>query len=228
MARPTARIDRRKLKQPDEFITWMGKAWKYVQAHWKRVASVAGGILLLIILISVYRMHRARQETRAASMVAEAIEGFSNDPSQAAPFERIQKEFSGTQGARLARLYLGHVLYRKGEADKAAEAYGALADDSTTREPVRSQAILGRGYALVALKRCNDAESAFKKLPSSSALGQQEAFLAIGRCYELKGDRAAAIKRYQEFAGKFPQSPFLTDALRSKIKSFKKSTASNN
>ncbi|MFQ5911646.1 MAG: tol-pal system YbgF family protein [Nitrospinota bacterium] len=225
MAKDKKRIDRRKLKQPDEFITWTARVWRYTQTHRKRVASVAGAVLLLVILISAYWIYRERRETRAALLASEALAGFAEDPTQPALFERILRDYPGTKGARLAQLYLGHVLYRKGEADRAAKVYGAVTEDSSAPESIRSQAILGQGYSLVILKRCEEAESAFGRVPASSSLAKQEAFLAVGRCYEHKGDRGAAVRRYQEFARRFPRSPFLTQALRSRINSLKGSAA---
>lgn len=222
MAKQTPKIDRHKLKAPDEFITFTAKSWEYIRTHRNLVASAAGGVLLILILVQGYRIYRSGQEEHAASLATEAIESFEKDPSQTAPFERILRDFPGSRGARLARLYLGHALYRKGEAEKAREVYGSLVEDSSTPEPIRSLATLGNGYALVALKRCEEAASVFGKLPASSGfLAQQEAFLAVGRCHEIKGDDKAALARYEEFAGKFPQSPYLTDALRLKINALK-------
>lgn len=217
MARGTGRIDRRKLKQPDEFITWSAKVFQHVRANRMRVSFIAGGVLLVIIIVFAYRMYRVQRETRASSMVSMAIAGFADDPTNSAPFERIIKDRSGTRGARLAGLYLAHSLYRKGEIERAAKAYRTITEDSAATELIRTEAILGRGYSLVALKRCEEAEAALKAVTVKSSLIQQRAYLAIGRCYELKGDSREAIKRFQEFAGRFPQSPFLTEALRRKI-----------
>ncbi|MFQ5693649.1 MAG: tetratricopeptide repeat protein [Nitrospinota bacterium] len=215
--KPTPRIDRRKLKQPDEFITLTSRAIKYVQIHRARVVAAVVGVLLIVVLVVAYRQYRTRQEDKAAVLVSQATEAFAKDPTQSAPFERVLRAYPGTQGARLARLYLGHVFYRRGEADKAAKVYGALVEDSATQEPILSRAILGQGYALIALKRCEEAETAFGRLSSAQPLSQQEAFLAVGRCFELRGDRQAAFERYRQFAQKFPASPFLTEAFRSRI-----------
>jgi TolA-binding protein len=119
---------------------------------------------------------------------------------------------------------LGHAQYRKGDAEKAAATYGVLAQDASVQEPVRTLAILGQGYALVTLRRCQEAETTFGLLGSGSPLAQQEAFLAIGRCFELKGDQKAALNRYEDFAAKYPSSPLLSEPLKEKIQSMKETS----
>ena len=217
MARGAGKIDRRKLRRPDEFITRSAKMIEYVQVNKKKVLLIAGGVLLVFLAVFAYRMYRGGQEDRASSLVSMAIEGFGKNPTNSAPFERIIHSYSGTKGAHLAGLYLAHSLYRKGEAERAAKAYQKLTEDSAAPELLRTEAILGQGYALVTLKRCKEAESAFKQTPENASFAQQQAQLAIGQCYELKGDPHEAVKRFQEFAGRFPQSPLLTEALRRKI-----------
>ncbi len=221
MARQTTKIDRRKLRQPDEFISWTTRTWTYVQTNWKLVTSVAGAIILIVLLVAAYRAYRQRQEARAAVLVSEAISLFAKDPSQTKPLEDILQNFPGTKSANLARLYLGHAQYKKGEIEKAATTYGVLVQDGSVQEPIRSLAILGQGYAQVALHRCQEAESTFGRLGSASSLAQQEAFLAIGRCFELKGDMKAALKRYEDFALRFPTSPLLSEPLKEKIQTMK-------
>jgi hypothetical protein len=223
MARQTTKIkiDRRKLRQPDEFISWTTRTWTYVQTNWKMVASVAGAIILIVILAAAYRVYRQQQEARAAVLVSEAISSFAKDISQTEALDRILQDFPGTKSAKLARLYLGHAQYRKGDTEKAATTYGVLARDASVQEPVRSLAILSQGYALVTLRRCQEAETTFGLLGSASPLAQQEAFLAIGRCFELKGDLKAAFKRYEDFASRFPSSPLLSEPLKEKIQSMK-------
>ena len=217
MARGAGKIDRRKLRAPDEFTTRSAQVIQYVQAHRKKVSFIAGGVLLVIIAIFAYRMYQDGQEARASSLVSMAMEGFGKDPKNGALFERIARDYPGTKGGRLAALYLAHSLYRQGRNEEAAKAYQKLAEDSAAPELLRTEAILGRGYALVTLKRCEEAESAFKQTPAKASFAQQQAQLAIGQCYELKGDSREALKHFQEFAGRFPESPFLTEMLRQKI-----------
>ncbi|MDP7385259.1 MAG: tetratricopeptide repeat protein, partial [Nitrospinota bacterium] len=207
MARGAGKIDRRALRRPDEFITRSAKVIKYVQVNKKKVLLIVGGVLVVFVAVFAYRMYQGGQEARASSLVSMAIEGFGKYPTNSAPFERIIHGYSGTRGARLAGLYLAHSLHRKGEAERAAKAYQKLTEDSAAPELLRTEAILGRGYAFVTLKRCKEAESAFKQTPAKAGLAQQQAQLAIGQCYELKGEPHEALKHFQEFAGRFPQSP---------------------
>ncbi len=217
MARAKGKIDRRQLKEPDEFITLSVRTIEYVRANWKWVSTAAACVLVVIVLVFAYRFYRAGVEAAASGMISEAIAGFEQNPTDSKPFERVLRVYGGTKGARLARLYLGHTLYRKGELDKASGAYGVLAADSSAQESVRTGAILGQGYSLVDLKKCQEAQIAFGRLSSKADIPKQQALLAIGQCYELKGDKAAAIEKYREFAGKYPQSSFLTPALRARI-----------
>ena len=217
MARAKGKIDRRQLKEPDEFITLSARTMEYVRANWKWVSTAAACLLVVIVLVFAYRFYRAGVEATASGMVSEAIAGFEQNSTDSKPFERVLRMYGGTKGARLARLYLGHTLYQKGELDKASEAYGVLAADSGAQESVRTEAILGQGYSLVGLKKCREAQITFDRLSPKAETPKQQALLAIGQCHELNGDKTAAIEKYREFAGKYPQSPFLTPALRARI-----------
>lgn len=208
---------KRKFSGFNKDISLPNRIIEYIRTKWKRILLVFASIFLVAVLIFAYRVYNAGLEAEASGMVSKIIANYKQNPDDIKPFELIMNKYGGTNGARLAKLYIGHILYRTGKSGKAEIAYGELVEDSDTPVTVRSEAILGQVHSLVNLKKCEKAQATIKKFTRTGNIQEQQGLIAIGRCYELKGNKNLAIEKYQEFAGKYPQSPLLTSSLRSKI-----------
>ena len=189
----------------------------FIRDNWKRIATVVACIFVVIVMILGYRFYNAKLEAEASGLVSKAIGNYKQNQTSTSQFESIRDKYSGTNGARLAHLYIGHILYQKGELEKAEYAFEELVKDTNTPTNVRAEANLGLVYSLVKNGKCEKAQRAIEKRDEKGSIQEQQGLLAVARCFELKGNKVKAIEKYQEFAGKYPQSPFLTSNIKSKI-----------
>lgn len=70
------KITKKKLKEPDEFVTFTEKAFLYITRHLRPIAT--GGIIVLILLLSIYIFYRweAKKEGEAQQKFNLAVETY--------------------------------------------------------------------------------------------------------------------------------------------------------
>ena len=72
----TKKIIKKKLKEPDEFITFTERAYLFITHHSKPIA--AGGIIVLILILSIFFFQRweKKNEEKAYQMFNLAVETY--------------------------------------------------------------------------------------------------------------------------------------------------------
>ncbi len=223
----TKKIIKKKLKEPDEFITLTEKTYLFITHHSKPIAG--GGIIVLILILSLFFFQRweKKNEGKAYQMFNLAVETYQmvNTPyREGTPqeyknvlekFNEAITNFPRTSSGRLSILYKGNIHLRLGEFEEAIKAYESFLKKAGEEKIYQSFAMEGLGYSYEGKKDYEKALNAYQKIID---LGEnfklENAYLGMGRCYEKLGKNKEALENYKAFLKIYQKSQMANTILR--------------
>jgi tetratricopeptide (TPR) repeat protein len=223
----TKRIIKKKLKEPDEFITLTERAYLSVTQHAKSIAVGAGVVLLLLLFVFLFQkweMKKAEDAYQMFNSVLETYQMVSSPYREGSPqeyknvlerFNEVITKFPKTPDGKLAVLYQGNIHLRLGEFDEAIKAYEGYLEKTGKEKLYRAFAMEGLGYSYEGKRDYEKATNAFQKV---IGLGEgfqlANAHLGLGRCYEKMGKPKEALEHYRSFINASPNSQMTNIVLR--------------
>ncbi len=228
------KIIKKKLKEPDEFITLTERAYLFINRQYKSI--VLGGTIVLILILSFYFFQRweKKNEEDAQQIFNLTLETYQmvSAPYREASIQdyknildklnEIITKFPRTSSGKLSMLYKGNIHLRLGEFEEAVKAYESFIQKGGKEKLYRSLAMEGLGYSFEGKKDYEKAVNAFQKvidLGETFQLGN--AYLGTGRCYEKLGKNKEAIENYKNFL-KVSQKSQMTNIILRKISTLEK------
>lgn len=223
----TKKIIKKKLKEPDEFITLTEKTYLFITHHSKPIAG--GGIIVLILILSFLFFQRweKKNEEKAYQIFNLAVETYqmvSTPSREGTPqeyknvlekFNEAITNFPGTSSGRLSILYKGNIHLRLGEFEEAIGAYESFLKKAGKEKIYQSFAMEGLGYSYEGKKDYEKALNAYQKIID---LGEnfklENAYLGMGRCYEKLGKNKEALENYKAFLKIYQKSQMANTVLR--------------
>lgn len=228
------KIIKKKLKKPDEFITFTEKSFLFI-THRSKSIAVGGGILLFIILsFFLFQKWKSEKEEKAYWMFNSAMETYqmvnaSYREGSSQEFKNVSERFGEvitkfprTSSGKIAILYKGNIALRFGEFEEAIQGYESFLQKVGKEKLYRSFAMEGLGYAHEGRR---DYEKAIHAYQSVVNLGERfqsaNAYLGMGRCYEKLGKTEEALKNYKKFV-EVSQKSEMTNIVLRKISNLEK------
>jgi tetratricopeptide (TPR) repeat protein len=206
------KITKKKLKEPDEFISLTEKAYLFITRYIKPIAT--GGIILLIVVLTViyFQKWEKRKEADAGqkfSLAVELYQRVSSPYREGSPAEyrnvlekidEVISKFPRTSSGKLSLLYKGNIHLRLGEFEAAIKEYQAFLQKAGKEKLYRLLAMEGMGYAYEGMKDYEKALHAYQKiLEMGESFELADAHLNIGCCYEKLGKNKEALENYKAF-----------------------------
>lgn len=206
------KIDRKALKQPDEFQTLTTQAAAWAEQHQTTLIAVAIGLVVLALAAGGIGWWRARQAEAASIRFRAAHQAFeaSRWTEAADGFASVRADYASTAYGRLAPLYRGHALARAGDAAGAATAYGEYLAAGPETEYLRQEALASLGRAREATGDAAGAREAFDEAAGMPGPFRVEARLGQARLAEAAGDAERARQIYGEMLAEAPAGPLRT------------------
>ncbi len=214
------RITKKRLKEPDEFITGTERIFIFVREQAKAIAW--GGIIALVLVLAVviFRMWESKKEGDAARAYGAAVEAYDrgvspareensaqNDKDLMARFDEIIAKYPGTSAGKLSLLYKGNLELKQQQYDEAIKAYAAFSEKAGKRHLYQYFALEGLGHAYEGKKDYAKAVDAYRKILQSGVGFQlSEANLNMGYCYEKLGNNKEALDSFKAFLSSNPKS----------------------
>lgn len=229
------RVTRRKMKH-DKFVEDVGSAYGYVRSHPRPVVWGVAVALVLAVLLAGFVIYQRTEESRAQQRLAEAIE-IMDAPleSQAAPntsgpkykteqekltkaqpiFQQVAKDYSRTDAADVAELYLARIAAERGDVAAARpkleqfvrEHPGHILAAAAKRSLYDMRLAAGEVKQVLA-----DLE---QELSDEKSLMPDDVVLALqAQALERNGEPVKAREKYQRIINEFPDSPYTIDAQR--------------
>jgi len=208
----TKKIIKKKLKKPDEFISFTEKTYISITHHSKSIGI--GGAIVLILLLSIffYQRWEKENEENAYQMFSLALETYQvtsvpyqegslqNYKNVLEKFNEVVTKFPNTLSGKLSMLYKGNLCLRLGEFEEAIKAYETFLQKAGKEKLYRSFAMEGLGYSYEGKKDYEKAINAYQKnIGSGENSPMGNAYLGMGRCYEKLGKNGEALENYKNF-----------------------------
>jgi tetratricopeptide (TPR) repeat protein len=211
-SRGRAKLSRKDLKAPDEFITLTGRALSFATQHMQAIAFTLAGVIVCVVVVSGLLVY-VRGVERDAFASLWQIEGrlrsaADTDAVPPAAIERLQQiahQFGAGDARGYAWLYLGHAHYRQGNYPAAVSAYRQAMAQGQPADIVWSLAALGTAYAFEASGDFKQAQDAYQRVIDAKPAGLiMEAYLGKGRVAEQRHDMETTIAAYSAVIERFP------------------------
>jgi tetratricopeptide (TPR) repeat protein len=228
------KIVKKKLKEPDEFITLSERIYLFVTQHTKPIALGAGIVLVLLFLVFLYQTWERKNSENANQMLDSAVGTYqiiSSPYREGSPqeyknvierFNEVIAKFPKTHSGKLAILYKGNVYLRLGEFDEAIKAYEDFLRKAGKEKLYREFATEGLGYSYEGKRDYEKAIRAFQKVVDlGEGFQLANAYLDLGRCYEKMGKTKEAVENYRSFL-KISQKSQMSNIVLRKISNLEK------
>ena len=227
-SRNRARLTRKDLKAPDEFITLTGRLLSFASQHLRTIGLIVGGVVICVILgWALLAYARGIEQEAFASLwhIERQLRGPSDAgaiPATAvARLQQITQQFGAGDARGYAWLYLGHLHYRQADYAAAATAYQHAVAQVQPTSLLWPLASLGVAYALEAGGDSKQAQDAYQRVIDAKPMGfVLEAYLGKGRTAEQSHDVETAIAAYSAVVEQFPMRAGALD-LADKVEALK-------
>jgi tetratricopeptide (TPR) repeat protein len=221
------KITKKKLKEPDEFISLTEQIYLFITHHSKVIMT--GGIAALIVLLVLFVYYRwerrneeeAYQNFRFAVEIYQMIDSQNKETSVSEykdvleKFNKIITRFSRTPSGKFSLLYKGNILLRLGEFEEATKSYQAFLKRAGNEKLYKLFAWEGLGYSYEGRRDYEKAIQAYRKITEEGKnLELSNAYLNMGRCYEKLGKNKEALENYKAFLEESPKSMMANVVLR--------------
>jgi tetratricopeptide (TPR) repeat protein len=207
------RITKKRLKEPDEFISWGSKAMDYALRHMKYL--VLGALLLAAIIVGIvlWWQHRAASEEMALTLLGRGIALYQQEEKreEALPvFTELINDYPKTTGGKVALLYRGRIYMLREDYDQAVADFELFLKRSS--QPfLRGIAFNALGNSYTATGRYQQAIDSFQQvLTSGNEWLRPYVLLQMGLCWEKLDERHKAADAYQESLDLSPPPPWGT------------------
>ena len=230
----TRKIIKKKLKEPDEFITLTERTYHFLTQHSKPVIACVIIVLVIVSAIFFYQRWEKKKEGNAYQLFAVAAETYQATSSpyrEASPeqykmvlekFDEVIAKFPRTFAGKLSILFKGNLHLRLGEFEEAIKSYDAFLQKAGKEKLYRIFALEGLGYSYEGKKDYEKARNAYQKvIDLGEGFQLATAYLGLGRCNEKMGKTKEAVEGYQNFI-KVSQKSQMTNIVLRKISTLEK------
>ena len=185
--------------------------WPWIEDNLKRIAYVAGTVVILVFFYFYYTYSQKQQEITAGQALSQVI--ISSNVQQADAYLKVAADYPATAAGQRALLEGAAALFTTGKYPEAQTQFQKFLDTYPDNF-FMPQAQLGVAASLDAQGKTDLAISAYQKAAGqgSDVSVTASAKFAIARIYDMQGKAAEAMKLYEEVARAYPNSPISNEA----------------
>ena len=217
----TAKVRRKDLIQPDQFISTTDILIAYCSKHKTKMISIVISLIILVFSGLWIKNNQNKKSLGMESLYFKVEQAKSakesNSKEKIKQIGIILDEFSEGPQKQRALLLLADEYFNEASYDKAIDFYQNVLNGS--RSSLQHQlANMGIAYSLEGKKNYNNAINAYKTIIQYSNEYQLfDIYMGLARCYELNNEKNEALLTLREMQNKFPSHSYI-DVFRTKIK----------
>ncbi|OGW28167.1 MAG: hypothetical protein A3K09_01975 [Nitrospinae bacterium RIFCSPLOWO2_12_FULL_47_7] len=204
------RFSRKKLKEPDEFLTLTDRLVHYCMEKRAVVSSVVLGILILLGAVYGVHYYQQMEAVHMESLLVE-MENIRSQIKNKQPgqvitdLETTLGKFNESGQKHRARLLLADVYYKNQQFDKSIELYSDVLKGASIEDLSHNFAQLGLAYSYESKKEYKKAIGAYRAIidNKTASLPLLTVYLDLVRCYEFDHDKKNALLLLREAKNKF-------------------------
>jgi len=197
------KITRKKLKEPDEFVSTTTEIFQWVLGNWKYFLS---GVVVLVLItggVLFWRSHKAKREKTAFGLYhtiqVKVEKAGVKEAKVCDDWTALVKKYGDTPAAVYGRLQMASCFLNHKDYGKSEAAVKELLAKTDTPAVVKVLSLLLRGYALEEKKAYKEAEAVFDSLlkdPANFLKDTTRYHLYV--CQLRQGKKEAAKKTLSE------------------------------
>ena len=205
------------LKEPDEFITFTGKAITFVTGYQKQISYMLCAIVAIVLIFFGYRFFAQRAETKAFTRLGQTqskYDTLKKTSSETAAysqvseaFQNIIKKYGGNAGGKLARVIYANISFDAQQYEQAITLYKQSLNDFKDDKLVYNMILSNLGHAYQRVEDEQNAAAYFEKaaLAADSPI-REDALFNLGLMYEKLGEATKSRKTLEEILNNHPDS----------------------
>jgi tetratricopeptide (TPR) repeat protein len=201
MAKKKKKYTRKWMKEPDEFLTSSSLVIGYISEYWRRILIGVAIVSLFLVTAGVIFYYKNKIDIKVCGELARATDLYHKDQlgSGKEQYQQIIKKFPRNGQVWWARLYLAHIYFQERDFEKATELYQEVIDQAPDdNHLVKGIAMLDLASTYEEWDKIDQAIKIYTELSElEDAFFQQQSYIALGRCYEYKGDKEKALLYYK-------------------------------
>jgi len=214
------RITRKQLlKEPDEFLTFSGKAIEFLRTNQRQISYALIGLAVIVIGFAAFRYFSNLSERRAYALLNEGLVHYTNQASgqktghfnevAKESFGKLVREYSSTNAGKLGLALYGDMNYKEGSYDKAVEVYEKALKTFSNNKALQPLMWNNLAYAYEGKQDYNAALQCWEKIVNLEGnLAKTDAYFNQGRMHEILNNRGKAIEAYAKVVNDFPDSVY--------------------
>ena len=205
-----ARLRRKDIKRPDEFITLSTQAVAWTRQHQQLATWIGAAVVVVLVAIGIATAYRGARERDANADLGRAMVKLqANDYSGAATeLIDVSSRWDGTGVAPVAALLGANAAIRAGDADQAIDVLTRLQGNAASLAPyMQQELLLAWAAALEAKQQWLDAAAKYKEAAALTGPYTGDAVLGEARTRELGGEADRARELYRQAYEQFPDLP---------------------
>jgi len=220
------------LKEPDEFITFTGKAITFVTGYQKQISYMLCAIVAIVLIFFGYRFFAQRAETKAFTRLGQTqskYDTLKKTSSESAAysqvseaFQSIIKKYGGNAGGKLARVIYANISFDAQQYEKAIALYKQSLNDFKDDKLVYNMILSNLGHAYQRVEDEQNAAAYFEKAASATNSPiREDALFNLGLMYEKLGEATKSQKTLEEILNNHPDSIYF-DVVEEELNTLKK------
>jgi len=217
----TAKIRRKDLIQPDQFISTTDILIAYCSKHKTGLISIVISLIIVVFLGLWIKYNQNKKSLGMESLYFKVEQAKSakerNSKDKIKQIGLFLDEFSEGPQKQRALLVLADEYFNEASYDKAIEFYQNVVNGSGSSLS-QQLANMGIAYSLEGKNDYKNAINAYKTtIQYSNEYPLFDIYVGLARCYELNNEKNEALLTLREMQNKFPSHSKI-DVIRSKIK----------
>lgn len=213
MAKRKKKTRKQLLKEPDEFITFTAKVFRFAIDHKYQLFGALAGLTTLIVLVSGIQYFSYKAELEAFTLLSQSQTKYQALVKEIGPqkalirvtkdFELILEKYANQEAAKIARVVYANLCHKAGDLEKAIALYNRSFDDFKSNPLFKNLIRSGLGYVYEDKKDYKSAAKYFEMIASETdSVMRGEALFNLGRL-------SAATRDYDKSKAAFKK--ILTD-----------------
>lgn len=201
------------LKKPDEFITLSGKIFQYISHQKKPIAIIFTTFVIILLITLGFNIHLNKMELKAQNLLYQAIEVYNheNDNESLVKFKNIIDQFSHSQAADFASVYIGNYYYKIKDYDQSIIYFNNALDGNIGIHYINNSLLNSLAYCYLEKGNYEKAIDFFNKIIKKDGFYlTEEIYINLGRCYENLNNNDKATEVYQKLIDRYPNSSHLS------------------
>lgn len=208
MVRVRKRITRKEISQPDQFITFTSRCFRFFAQYRARILLALSLVIAAFLTIWGFSLYSAHQNRLAAREYSRALTAYRGGKYLDAldGFARLSA-YRRSDYSRLALLYSAQSHIALKQPSEAVPVLQEFLEKERVNPYLRQLALVTLGYVHEKAGNCPQAVKAFTEARNLIGPLREDALLATARCSSQNGDLMEALHAYKAYLSSFPVSP---------------------